>query len=322
MTYSKILRNHSALEARRQKSEKGLSEIRKRFSKTSFFKTKSICVFTAGSFGRRDAGKKSDLDLFVISERVGKERSRLSDLEILAKLIEINRDLKYPPFSNDGQFLKVYSIADMKGKTGDPIDDSENLFTARLLFLLESVPLCNRHLYNKHLKEIVDHYFRDYPAHKSFRPLFLLNDILRYWRTLCLNYERIRNDPGRPWRKKNINLKFSRMLTVFSTVLPLIALPVRRPKDFINLAKARPLDRLAQGLDALHDEGLSKDFKVFLDDYEQFLRWKEESNVEVGMQKITMKKRARESAIRFSAFLHTALSHKRIPIEFRKYLII
>lgn len=322
MTYSKILRNHAALEVRRRKSETNLSEIRKRFSKTSFFKTKPVSVFTAGSFGRRDTGKNSDLDLFVISEHADKNRSRLSDLEILAKLIEINRELRYPPFSNDGQFLKVYSIADMKGRTGDPRDDSENLFTARLLFLLESAPLCNYDLYNKHLKEIVDHYFRDYPAHKSFRPLFLLNDILRYWRTLCLNYERIRNDPGRPWRKKNINLKFSRMLTVFATVLPLITLPVRQPKDFISLAKARPLDRLAQGLDALNDESLSDDFKIFLNDYEQFLRWKDQSNVEIGMRKLAMKRRAQESAKRFSGFLYTALSHEQIPIEFRKYLII
>ena len=42
---------------------------------------------------------------------------------------------------------------------------------------------------------------------------------------MCLNYELIRDDPKKPWRKKNINLKFSRMLTVFGTVLPIIAKP-------------------------------------------------------------------------------------------------
>jgi predicted nucleotidyltransferase len=322
MTFDEILHSHSSLESRRQNSENSLSEIRKHFSATKFFDDKHVSVFTAGSFGRRDAGKNSDLDLFVVSEQ--EKRSRLSDLEILAKLIQINGELNYPPFSNDGQYLKVYSIADMKNKAGDSNDDSENLFTARLLFLLESAPLCNEVLYQEHLKAIVEHYFREYPEHKPFSPLFLLNDILRYWRTLCLNYERIRNDrkSERPWRKKNINLKFSRMLTVFATVLPLIALPVCTPEDLISLVKKVPLQRLALGLDALADNSLEKRFTEFLDDYEQFLSWKEQDDVEKVMQEPDMARRAKETATRFSDFLYTALTHEKIPIEFRKFLVI
>lgn len=326
MSFNEILARHASLESRRQTSESDLSKIRQRFLDAKFFEDKSVSIFTAGSFARRDAGKNSDLDLFVISEQPSEKRSRLSDLEMLAKLIEINRGLHYPPFSNDGQFLKVYSIEEMKDKTGHPHDDSENLFTARLLFLLESLPLCNQNFYEKHLEGVVKHYFRDYPEHKAFRPLFLLNDILRYWRTLCLNYERIRNDlgvnPRRPWRKKNVNLKFSRMLTVFSTMLPLIAFPVKKPEEFISLTKLSPLQRLANGLDALGDENLSDRFVTFLDDYERFLRWKETDDVETVMQEPEMKRRVRETATRFSDFLHAALTHERIPIELRKYLVI
>ncbi len=142
---------------------------------------------------------------------------------MLATAIDINRELKYESFSNDGEYLKIHSLDYMLETLGAPQDDSENLFTTRMLLLLESRCVFNEPVYDNAISTILDHYFRDNRGKASFRPLFVLNDILRYWRTLCLNYELTRDDPDKPWRKKNINLKFSRMLTIFGTVLPLIA---------------------------------------------------------------------------------------------------
>ena len=68
--------------------------------------------------------------------------------------------------------------------------------------LLESKPLFNETLYDSQMDEIVGLYFRDDVDRSSFKPLFLLNDLLRFWRTLCLNYEIIRNDKTKPFRKK------------------------------------------------------------------------------------------------------------------------
>lgn len=322
MKNTDILSNHAKLTARKVVTKEKLVTLEDAFGRTDFFKDKPVSVFVAGSLGRGDVGSNSDLDLFVISEPSNKRRPKLEDLETLAKLIEINRDLRYPPFSNDGQFLKIYSIDEMRQTLGDPNDDSENLFTTRMLLLLESVPICNHLLYESHIKSIVEHYFRDYPDHKVFKPLFLLNDILRYWRTLCLNYERIRNDNGKPWRKKNINLKFSRMLTVFGTVLPLIALPIKDAEQFINLTAKTPLERLAIGLDNLNDSSLTAKFSGFLDDYEQFLCWKEDAEVEEKMQDPGLKIKSQESARRFSEFLPLSLTHPGIEAELRKFLVI
>ena len=210
----------------------------------------------------------------------------------------------------------------MKGSLGDPRDDSENLFTSRILLILESSPVCNRDLYDEHVRAVVKHYFRDYPDHKIFKPLFLLNDIIRYWRTLCLNYERIRNDQGRPWRKKNINLKFSRMLTVFGSVLPLVSMPVSTVEDFVMLSHLTPLERLAHGLDALADSSMHEEFAIFLDNYEQFLLWKEDPDVEAKMRDPQTKQDARERAHQFSSFLYHALSNSNISYEYRKFLVI
>jgi len=322
MRYQEILGQHELLDMRKQRANEKLNEITAPFSGCNLFAAKQISVFAAGSLGRKDAGGKSDLDLFVISELPDCDRGKLDDLEILAKLIEINNNLKFPPFSNDGQFLKVYSIEEMKGALGHPRDDSENLFTARMLLLLESLPVCNIDLYEQHITAVVNHYFRDYPDHKAFKPLFLLNDMLRYWRTLCLNYEKIRNEEGKPWRKKNINLKFSRMITVFGSVLPLISLPVTTVDDFIMLTKLTPLERLAHGLDRLEDSSMCGDFELFLDNYEKILQWKEDSDVEAKMKDRQTKQDARERANQFSTFLYKALSHNSIALELRKFLVI
>ncbi len=78
---------------------------------------------------------RSDLDIFVI---VNKELPRLYKIEIYATLIEINYQLQFPPFSNDGEYLKIYSLEEMRATVGSRRDDHENFFTARMLFLLES----------------------------------------------------------------------------------------------------------------------------------------------------------------------------------------
>lgn len=94
-----------------------------------------------------------------------------------------------------------------------------------MLLILESCYLYNQDNYALCRKKVVDRYFADFHDHrKDFRPIFILNDVLRFWRTLCLNYEH-----GREWRKndgldrarghlKNLKLRFSRLLICYSFV--------------------------------------------------------------------------------------------------------
>ena len=97
---------------------------------------------------------------------------------------------------------------------------------------------------------------------------------------MCLNYEERRHDADQPFRKKNVNLKFSRMLTVFGTVLPLIAEPADSASKLESLCTKTPLERLATGLDLLGDEHLAHRWLDILDVYEEFLSWKEGDDVE------------------------------------------
>lgn len=205
--------------------------------------------------------------------------------------------------------------------TGSPRDDSDNLFTARMLLMLESQPLTNDSLYDLSVERVVEHYFRDGAGRKDFRPLFFLNDVLRYWRTLCLNYEYYRNEPGRPWWKKNLNLKFSRKLTIFSTVLALMSGDIQDKQQLITLCDMTPIQRLASALDAIDDDGLLDGFTQLLDDYELFLQAKAENKVE-DRANTRYVNRYSDAAERFGKFFEQAVMSHRIDGVLRRYLFL
>lgn len=319
-TFQSILQEFEPLRERANNTSGRLRLIREKFEQNqSLFLGRRVTVFCAGSIGRKDSGKQSDLDLFLIADE---PVNLLDTYYFFAQLIKINGELGYPKFSNEGEFLKVYQLKDITTLTGSREEDWQNVFTARMLLLLESVPACSDSLYDEFLCRVIDHYCRDEKDHNSsFKPLFLLNDILRYWRTLCLNYEKIRHDTNRPWRKKNVNLKFSRMLTVFGTVLPLIAGLEHSRQEIIELCKLSPLERLAKGLDALGASELKSEFLGFLENYEYFLKLKEEEKIQDDLEP-NEKKILDEKAAEFSDFLYRAHMHPNILLEYRRYLVI
>ena len=88
-----------------------------------------------------------------------------------------------------------------------------------MLLLLESKSLYNDNAYLSLIDSTVEKYFVDYPDNSDgFFPLYLMNDILRYWYTLTLNYEWRRDDSDdankRYW--KRLKLKYARLITCYS----------------------------------------------------------------------------------------------------------
>jgi hypothetical protein len=216
----------------------------------------NACVYATGSFGRGEASTYSDLDLFIVGKaHPGGESllKRLDDICIKADLIEVTRKLGIPEFSGDGRYLVHYSVAEFTRTLGTPQDDVTNTFTARLLLLLESCPLLEETVYYEVIEEVIAAYWRDYADHKTdFMPAFLANDILRLWRTFCVNYEaRTERVPAREKAKgkiKNYKLKHSRLLTYYSALLYLLALFEHQnfvsPADALFIIRLTPTERL------------------------------------------------------------------------------
>lgn len=321
--FTKALQSHEALSQRKSYSEKTLAEISASLALQPFIAAQcsDVAIFCAGSLGRLDSGQLSDWDVFIISNRAD-DQSRLFEIEILAALVNVNRNLNFQPFSNDGKYLKVHYAEDIAKSIGKPEDDSQNTFTARMLLLLESRCIWREPVYNTCIHSVLRPYYRDSQGRGTFFLLFLLNDLLRYWRTLCLNYELIRVDPNWPWRKKNINLKFSRLLTVFSTVLAIISEAVKAEDDVHKLVQLTPLQRVAKSLDYIDDMTLIPRFKILLDDYEQFLSWKDSDSIEEMLSTQPFHEKRIECATRFSVFFHDILMHPKVKDEYKRYLVI
>jgi hypothetical protein len=159
-----------------------------------------------------------------------------------------------------------------------------------MLLLLESQALLGESVYRDVLDDVIAAYWRDYEDHKAnFMPAFLANDILRLWRTFCVNYEaRTERMPELEKAKgkiKNYKLKHSRLLTCYSGVLYLLATYNQsnsvHPQDARNMIELTPTQRL----EWLRDQPYPADARGGLDNllaqYDSFLETTNVSEDEV-----------------------------------------
>lgn len=243
-----------------------------------------ICIFACGSMGRMEMTDNSDLDLFFI-ENSNRTMSDLDKYLFFGDLYKINKNQKYKEPSKGGEYWKFTKKADLLD-IGSQSEDYKNSFTARLLLILESKPLFNDKLYNEIIGDTVDKYFCDYPDNRDdFIPLFMMNDILRYWYTLTLNYE-FRRDANADINKKNRNrlkLKYARLITCFSLFLCLFEQNIDK-KYVIDHIMMTPLERLEDI--AKKNANSRRIIDAIYKEYEKYLTlrendkewWKDETN--------------------------------------------
>lgn len=205
-------------------------------------------IYATGSLGRLEAGEFSDLDVFIASGALNREcLGSLENYELIVDLIRTARQNGFPPFSRDGAFLTSHSLTHIVGDVGTPGDDYSNTFTARMLLLLEGRCVYGDRAYECAVASVLERYW---PAAEDRKlPVFLINDFVRYWRTLCLNYEGYKrtNDPLGKRRLDLLKLRLSRTWTCFSALVYLIAglegeqVPRTR---VVAMVAASPLERM------------------------------------------------------------------------------
>ncbi len=236
-----------------------------------------LSIFTVGSYGRLEASSHSDIDLFFVygqSENSKAER-RTNELRLFGRLIEKVEELDFPKLSNDAQYLQSHETAKVLKHLGSAVDDSRNYFTTRMLLLLESKPLYGEKSYERVMRAMLRSYYRDYPTHEeNFRPWFLMNDIMRFWKTLLLNYENKRNrgdDPADPRpRTKNFKLKYSRATTCFATICAVGSARGSVGQDeLLEIVSVTPRERLLRVAEDI--PALGPDISTVLEDYAWFL---------------------------------------------------
>lgn len=242
---------------------------------------RAACVYATGSLGRGEMSERSDLDIFIL--RNGSSPAPLTNLDeirLTARLVEVARSQKYPDFSGDGKYVKAHDVTkDLIGKLGTSEDDYANVFTARMLLILESRPILGLDAYRDTIDSVTATYWRDYSQNsRGFLPVFLMNDILRFWKTLCLNYEeRTGSEKDTKTGKRrlhNYKLKHSRLLTCYSAIIYMQAILKRddgtvSPEAVLHMISESPTKRL-EFVAAQQPEARTA-VQQILDNYSRFL---------------------------------------------------
>ncbi len=309
-----------------------LNELKVRLAQITVLPSFSgLTIYAAGSYARFEASEYSDIDLFFIHNgaRSDLAKTKMDQHRLFSQLITIADALEFPKFTDDGKYLEILYLDELLTFLGGRQDDFMNYFTARMLLLLESHPLLNKSTYGDVIMKIIMSYFRDYDYYpETFQPTFLINDIIRFWKTLCLNYEYERNRLSShglddlEQTVRDFKLGFSRMLTCFATVAQLSRHDSIKPKDVLDLVSKTPRERM----ESLKDQvsGSSEIIDQIVSAYMWFLEKTglPSSELHAFLKKEENEKEAFEKVQEIGTLMYALLKRCTEKNDYIRYLLI
>jgi predicted nucleotidyltransferase len=194
----------------RQDLETGLSE----------FSSEDTTVVVFGSLARGEYTPGSDVDWVLLVDGIADPEHLTSSLEVAKWLL----DHSYEGPGPEGIFGGLAFASDLIHRIGGEDDTNANT-TVRLLSLLESTAIGQAGAYDRVLNNVLRRYvMEDYgwvhARNPANLPRFLLNDIVRYWRTLAVDFAYKRRERGgAQWALKTAKLRLSRKLIYVSGLL-------------------------------------------------------------------------------------------------------
>jgi len=246
-------------------------------------------VVLTGSWGRHEVTSESDDDFMVVFEGSIRDGARPS-VEQVARILGGRA-----PGVED-IFAKPVSLEDLRGKIGRDEDTNANL-TRRMLFILESVAVCGAEVHARARTALISGYLA--ANVKDYRPpRFLLNDLVRYWRTIAVDFEsKMRARKGEGWGLRNAKLRLSRKALFAGGLLPALGRYRYPAADMLDYLDERmsvpPLDRIA---DVFLDHGAPDPGVRALNAYDEFLAILDDSDQRTQLSELAMEE-ARESQL-------------------------
>ena len=248
--------------AARAETELRLVERRSRIASVEVDEDATVVLM--GSWGRREITSESDDDFMVLLAGAPRDGARPS-------IEDVASALGGRPPGREEIFGRHVLLSELREKIGRDEDTNTNL-TRRMLLMLESVAICGDEVHADARRALLAGYLD--ANVKNYRPpRFLLNDLVRYWRTIAVDFEsKMRARKGEGWGLRNAKLRLSRKALFAGGLLPVLECYRHPVGDMLGYLDDRmsvaPLDRLA---DAFVDrEALDSGVRA-LSAYDEFL---------------------------------------------------
>jgi len=233
------------LRAARAYTDERLKEMRGTFAGLDFPPELSVVVFGSCARGELTPGSDDDWALLVTPPL------EPDDPEVERLFTTARRRLgagERQPGSQD-VFGVPFTLSALIQHVGLEEDSNRNL-TRRMLLLLESTEVAGA-AHDSSWAAVLDRYL-NYGVKDYRPPRFLLNDLVRYWRTIAVDFEGKHagsggNDPK--WVSRNAKLRTARKLLFAGGLLPVLLCEYRKRDEMeaflTRWLTAPPTDRLA-----------------------------------------------------------------------------
>jgi hypothetical protein len=177
-----------------------------------------------GSMARQEMAPGSDFDYLVILNRLETDPGRiLAYREAATKALTA---IGVPPPGSSGLFGVAVSGTEFVNTIGLETDTNLHL-SRRILLLEESVPLNAADSWSRLVEAIAARYLHEKGERRPRVPRFLLNDVVRYWRTITVDYQakRWQEIEGKKFGLRYVKLITARKLT-FAAMIAALFSPV------------------------------------------------------------------------------------------------
>ncbi|MBB1038576.1 nucleotidyltransferase domain-containing protein [Dietzia natronolimnaea] len=206
--FAAVRRSEDALEKARYELRQGVGDV-------------NWDIVAFGSLARHELTPSSDLDVLHVYDHEEPNLDGLSILDNLRSDLIEGVTLSRPGSTN----LFGVSVCrhELTRHLGLDRDTNSNM-TRRVLFLEESASLINPDLHRELLLEIVTRYLELRNSGSMRVPRVLLNDIVRYWRTVAVDYHAKSSESQQRYSLRYLKLLIPRKLCFLAALAPLHAI--------------------------------------------------------------------------------------------------